>query len=351
MRRRLQRVFSIIFLSILLAYTPALDRFYGNVTDASDSCFSLPVNAADSSSIVAAIPAYSGSPSVTLNNNVPLFTPADMTTSPFESYTELDSLGRCGVCYANICQEIMPTEERGAIGSVKPSGWSQAKYPGVVDSEPPYLYNRCHLIGYQLSGENANVKNLITGTRYMNVEGMLPFENQVAEYVNRTNNHVLYRVTPIFQGNNLLASGVTIEAMSVEDNGAGLCFYVYVYNVQPSVEIDYATGDSKLSEFTRLTAVQTTSETPDRTLTDNTAASGNTQQSSNAAVTSAGNTVQTAEGNPDSCTYVLNKNTNVFHYPTCSSVKQMSEKNKIYFNGTRDEADGMGYRACQKCNP
>lgn len=187
------------------------------------------------------IPAYSGEPYVILNDNWPDFDVEDLITEPFELYSELDYLGRCGVAYANICLEIMPTEPREEIGQVKPSGWHTAKYECV---EGKYLYNRCHLIGYQLAGENANKQNLITGTRYMNVDGMLPFENMVDSYVEETGNHVLYRVTPIFDGGNLVASGVQMEALSVEDEGEGLCFNVYIYNVQPGVSIDYATGDS-----------------------------------------------------------------------------------------------------------
>ena len=184
---------------------------------------------------------YSGNPYVELNGNLPYFTDEELSTTAFELYSELDSLGRCGAAYANVCKEIMPTEERGSIGMVKPAGWHTVKYDCIADR---YLYNRCHLIGYQLAGENANEKNLITGTRYLNVDGMLPFENEVADYVNDTDNHVLYRVTPVFSGDNLLASGVIIEAKSVEDNGAGVQFNVYCYNVQPGISIDYTTGES-----------------------------------------------------------------------------------------------------------
>lgn len=187
------------------------------------------------------IPAYTGDPYCTVNSNTPYFDDSDMTTEPFETYTELDSLGRCGTAYANICVDLMPTEERGDIGQIKPTGWHTIEYD-IVSGK--YLYNRCHLIGYQLAGENANEKNLITGTRYMNVEGMLPFENMVADYVQETENHVLYRVTPIFEGDNLVSSGVLMEALSVEDSGGGVCFNVFVYNVQPGITIDYATGDS-----------------------------------------------------------------------------------------------------------
>ena len=185
------------------------------------------------------IPEYTDEIYVIINNNIPYFDESEYTTSPFERYSDLDEKGRCGVAYANICTEIMPTGEREDISDVKPTGWKQEKYDGE------YLYNRCHLIGYQLAGENANERNLITGTRYFNVEGMLPFENEVAEYIdNNPSNHVLYRVTPIFEGDNLLAEGVQIEAYSVEDEGKGICFNVFVYNVQPGIHIDYATGEN-----------------------------------------------------------------------------------------------------------
>lgn len=187
------------------------------------------------------IPEYCGEPYVILRENQPDFDLEDLTLEPFERYSELDDLGRCGVAYANICLEIMPTEDREEIGQVKPSGWHTAKYDCV---EGKYLYNRCHLIGYQLSGENANKQNLITGTRYLNVTGMLPFENMVDDYVEDTGNHVLYRVTPVFQGEELVARGVQMEAFSVEDEGEGVCFNIYAYNVQPGVVIDYATGES-----------------------------------------------------------------------------------------------------------
>lgn len=189
------------------------------------------------------IPEYSGKAYVTINNNKPNFKEEDKTTKSFEKYSNLDSLNRCGAAYANVSKETMPTEERGRIGMIKPSGWHTVKYNNV---DGKYLYNRCHLIGYQLTGENANEKNLITCTRYMNTVGMLEFENKVANYVKETNNHVLYRVTPIFEGNNLLASGTQMEAYSVEDQGKGISFNVYVYNIQEGITIDYKTGESKL---------------------------------------------------------------------------------------------------------
>ena len=185
------------------------------------------------------IPEYTDKIYTEINNNIPYFEESEHTTKAFENYSQLDSLKRCGVAYANICKEIMPTEKRGDISNVKPTGWKQAKYDGK------FLYNRCHLIGYQLAGENANELNLITGTNYFNVEGMLPFENKVAEYIDKNNNnHVLYRVTPDFKGNNKVASGVEMEAYSVEDNGQGVQFNVYVYNVQPGITINYQTGES-----------------------------------------------------------------------------------------------------------
>lgn len=191
---------------------------------------------------ISTIPKYSGEPYVEINNNIPYFTEDDYTHEPFERYSELDEKGRCRTAFANVCKEIMPPEGdiRGDISSVKPTGWVQNQYDGK------YLYNRCHLVGYQLADEDANELNLITGTRYFNISGMLPFENMVAEYINKSNQnvHVLYRVTPIFEGDNLLASGVEIEAYSVEDRGKGICFNVYVYNVQPGINIDYKTGEN-----------------------------------------------------------------------------------------------------------
>lgn len=191
------------------------------------------------------IPAFSEDAYVVLNGNVPFFTEEEYTTESYEYYSDLDDLGRCGVTEACIGVDLMPTEERGDIGSVKPTGWHSVKYD-IVDGK--YLYNRCHLIGFQLAGENANKKNLITGTRYLNIEGMLPFENMVADYVKETENHVLYRVTPIFEDDDLVAQGVVMEGWSVEDEGDGICFCIFAYNAQPGITIDYATGDSWLTE-------------------------------------------------------------------------------------------------------
>ena len=202
-------------------------------------------NNIETSYAVDSVPEYFGSEYIIINNNVPEFRESDFTTESFEEYSELDSLGRCGVAFANIGQDLMPTEERGSIGYIKPSGWQTIKYD-IVDGK--YLYNRCHLIGYQLTGENANPNNLITCTRNMNASVMVKFENDVADYIKETNNHVLYRVTPIFEGDNLLASGVQIEAQSVEDKGKGIQFNVYIYNVQEGISIDYKTGESSLEK-------------------------------------------------------------------------------------------------------
>lgn len=188
------------------------------------------------------IPEYSDKPFEVVNGNVPFIDKKDSEKGNFEIYSDLDSLGRCGAAYANLCTDLMPTEERSEIGMIKPSGWHTVKYPDVI--EDMYLYNRCHLIAFSLAGENANEKNLITGTRYFNTEGMLPFETKVREYILKTNNHVLYRVTPIFEGDNLVAKGVEMEAYSVEDGGDGVCFNVFVYNVQPGIHINYSDGES-----------------------------------------------------------------------------------------------------------
>lgn len=234
-------LFFLIFIIII-----GIAGYFNNITNTPSN--NNVVNSNTVSIDIASLPQYTENAYVEINNNIPSFNESDYTTTPFETYSDLDNLGRCGIAYANICKEIMPTanEERQSISQIKPSGWQTVKYIDIVDGN--YLYNRCHLIGYQLCNENANEKNLITGTRYMNVDGMLPFENLVDDYIEKNeNNHVLYRVTPIFEDNNLVASGVQMEAYSVEDNGKGICFNVYVYNVQPGITIDYATGNSSLA--------------------------------------------------------------------------------------------------------
>lgn len=257
------------------------------------------------------VPSYTGAAFTVVHDNVPYFAESDLTTESYETYAPLDNLGRCGVAMACVGQDLMPTEKRGSIGQVKPSGWRMAKYDNV---DGKYLYNRCHLIGYQLSGENANESNLITGTRYLNMEGMLPFENMVADYVKETGNHVLYRVTPVFAGNDLVANGVLMEAYSVEDKGEGICYCVYAYNVQPGIGIDYATGESHLAE--------------EADVTENT-----------------GVDVSDEEVHE----YVLNDNTMKFHKPECAGVKKM--KNPQHVTATREEVQNGGYEPCNMCRP
>lgn len=255
------------------------------------------------------IPEFSGTPYVQVEGNVPEFSDSELGTQGWESYSELDMLGRCGPAFAVVGLETMPTEERGSIGQVKPTGWQMAKYDCV---EGKYLYNRCHLIGYQLTAENANAQNLITGTRYMNVDGMLPFENEVADYVTDTGNHVAYRVTPVFQDSELVARGVQMEAQSVEDDGEGICFNVYVYNNQPGVVIDYATGESWLD------------------------------QSSSEYVT---------DSSVQETVYILNTNSGRFHLPDCSGAANMSEKNKQVMPLSRADMIAQGYTPCSQCKP
>ena len=259
------------------------------------------------------IPSYSGSPYCEVNNNQPFFQADKLTTESFKQFSELDSLGRCGVAFACIGTDSLPTEERGAIGMIKPSGWHTVRYDDIIEDK--YLYNRCHLIAFELSGENANPQNLITGTRYMNIKGMLPIENRVHSYVENTNQHVMYRVTPVFEGDNLVATGVLMEGYSVEDDGEGICFNVFCYNVQPHIKINYADGTSEIAFLPELEKT-------------------------------------TEVANDDSAiTYVLNTNTKKFHYPYCDSVNEMKEKNKQVFTGTREEANEMGYSPCGRCKP
>lgn len=249
------------------------------------------------------LPEFSSDAYVVLADNQPEFTQDQLVTQSYEFYSELDALNRCGYAMACIGQDIMPTEERGSIGQVRPTGWQTVKYD-FVDGK--YLYNRCHLIGYQLTGENANECNLITGTRYMNVEGMLPFENMVADYVRETGNHVLYRVTPVFEGDELVARGVQMEAFSVEDGGEGICFHVYVYNNQPGVVINYADGTSTLEE---------------------TAVSG------------------------DKATYVLNTSSKKFHRSDCAQADSISETNRQVSMTTRQMLISQGYDPAGCCKP
>lgn len=253
------------------------------------------------------IPQYQGNPYVEINGNVPYLTIDETAYTSYESYAELDFYGRCGSAVASIGRDTMPTEPRGNIGMVKPTGWQIAKYD-FVDGK--YLYNRCHLIGYQLTAENANEKNLITGTRSMNTKGMLPFENMVADYIKETNNHVLYRVTPIFEDENLIASGVLMEALSVEDKGAGISFCVFCFNVEPGVIIDYKTGENHLDKDYK--------------------------------------EEQKTTGDYD---YVINIASDKFHLPDCGGISNMKETNREEFRGTRQELINKGYVPCGSCKP
>ena len=260
------------------------------------------------------VPVYSGEPYTELNGNIPYFTDREKTEDVFEHYSDLDTLGRCGTAYANICKELMPTEKRGEIGMIKPTGWHTVRYDDIISDK--YLYNRCHLIGFQLAGENANEKNLVTGTRYMNVDGMLPFENMIADYVKETDNRVLYRVTPIFVGDDLVCRGVEMEAYSVEDNGEGTSFHVFVYNIQPGIEIDYATGDSWVAN-------------------------------------SMADIVDDTEEHAQYATtlYVINAKTRKFHFPDCDSVGKISKQNKKERETDRAELIAEGYTPCGSCKP
>lgn len=263
------------------------------------------------------VPDFSGSPYCIINGNVPYFTEDEITDSSYEYYGELDELGRCTLTMACVGQDLMPTEERGAIGMIRPTGWQLDKYDFV---EGKYLYNRCHLIGYQLTAENANERNLVTGTRYLNVQGMLPYENIAASYVRRTGNHLMYRVTPIFKGSELVCRGVLMEAYSVEDSGEGVKFCIYCYNAQPGVEIDYMTGKSEISD-------------------DNAEA-----------ITEEETTVQ-ALSVPDDVKYVLNTRSKKVHRPDCQSVQDMSPKNREYYYGALEELLEEGYSLCGACKP
>lgn len=287
------------------------------------------------------VPAYSGEPYVEVNDNQPEFTEEELTTVSYEDYSELDELGRCQTAEACIGQDLMPTEARESISSVKPTGWRNKSYDTV---DGGYVYNRCHLIGFQLTGENANEENLITGTRYMNVEGMLPFEDEVAAYIEETDNHVMYRVTPVFEGDDLVASGVQMQAESVEDDGVGISFNVYVYNVQPYVVIDYKTGENwegdEIAE-------------PEGKWADGTEADPSDSKSDskiNAKTDSAATSRAEAKDTKEQ-TYILNKNTKKFHKPECSGTKKIKAKNKGEYTGSRQTLIDEGYEPCGNCNP
>ncbi len=301
-----KRILSPIAIILLLALCFSLGSCFGS-TDKNDESFSL-----DS------IPEFDGERAyVVINDNKPFFTEDEITAESYESYAELDYLGRCGVAIACVGKDIMPTEERGSIGQVKPSGWHTVKYD-IVDGK--YLYNRCHLIGYQLTGENANKGNLITGTRYLNIEGMLDFENMIADYVKDTGNHVMYRVSPIFEGANLVASGVLMEAYSVEDKGAGIEFCVYAYNAQPGIVIDYKSGNSALSGEEIKPDENEETELPEE-----------------------------IEG--EKILYILNKNSKKFHLADCNSAKTITEANREERESTKEALLEEGYEPCGACKP
>ena len=285
------------------------------------------------------VPEYSGDPICEINGNKPFFESRDFTETPFETYSDLDRLGRCGTAFALVGPETMPTTGRGSIGMVKPSGWQIAEY-GWVDGR--YLYNRCHLIAYALSGENDNSLNLITGTRSMNVAGMLPYEERVASYIDATGNHVLYRVTPVFEGDNLVASGVLMEAESVEDGGAGVQFCVWCYNVEPGVAIDYATGENW--------ADGTRSENADADVSGVSDAGEGTGQGAAVQSEASADSPKPSSGEHEKG-YILNVRTHRLHRPECPAVADMNEKNKQVFDGTREEAIQAGYEPCGICNP
>ena len=322
------RLLGVVTACVMVFMSACAGKAEQEKTSANAQQETVPVSGTQQSDIsMETIPEYDGEPYVVIDDNEPNFTEEELQPEAYETYGTLDALGRCSIAEASIGEGLMPTEKRGAIGQVKPTGWHTVKYDMV---EGKYLYNRCHLIGYQLTAENANEENLITGTRYMNTEGMLPFENMVADYIKETGNHVMYRVTPVFEGENLVASGVQMEAESVEDQGADLSFNVYVYNVQPGVEIDYKTGESW--EANELLPASKNSD-------------------------KAGNAVSGTASDKDSSdpvseqTYILNTSSKKFHKESCSGVKSMKEKNKKIYTGKRAEVIEQGYAPCGNCHP
>lgn len=302
-KERLGYVAGALFLSLLLLCVGAC----GTGCTAKDAAPSQTARVALSD-----IPAYSGFPYVEINDNVPDFAEEELTTKAYEEYFPLDNLGRATGAQACVGTELMPTEERESICDVKPTGWHSVQYDFIENGGS--LYNRSHLIAFQLTGENANPENLITGTRYMNASTMVPFEEEVGDYVRKTRNHVLYRVTPLYEGDNLVASGVHMEARSVEDNGRGVSFNIYAYNVQPGVTIDYATGDNR--------------------------ADGTVGASSGSAALDA-----------SQYRYILNSGGMKIHRADCTGVANIKERNKVGYNGTVEEAEAMGYTPCGLCNP
>ena len=326
--RSLRAAFTTALLALALAFGATALAGCSDATndDAADG------PTAPSAADVSSVPAYTGSPYILINDDEPSFTDEEIAeagaaadaNAGFERYSDLDALGRCGAAFACIGPETRPTEERGDIHEIHPTGWEQEFYEFVEDpgdGEEEAVYNRCHLIAFSLSGENANERNLITGTHYMNTEGMLPFENSINRYIDRTDNHVLYRVTPVFVGDELVARGVHMEARSVEDDGEGVSFNIYCYNVQPRVTIDYATGENW--------------ETPDQGIDDT------------------GNAVEDDASATDGETgsYVLNDNSMKFHRADCESVADIAESNRTHYEGSRQALIDAGYEPCGACNP
>lgn len=313
--KKLKKLLQAVSLSVVLALSGCLSVSFqepGNQSDQKQTAVQ-PAPASEVSISLSDIPAYSGQPYTVVHDNKPYFKDSDLTKKSYEYYSPLDDLGRCGPAVASIGKDLMPTKKRESIGMVKPSGWHTVKYDGI---EGNYLYNRSHLIGYQLTGENANEKNLITGTRYMNADGMEPFESMTADYIKETNHHVLYRVTPLFKDNNLIAGGVLMEAESVEDQGEGITFCVYCYNVQPGITIDYSNGNSRK---TGNTVTDTVKKSDPKTTVS-------------------------------SDVYIGNIHSKIFHHSWCTSVSKIKKKNQITFS-TRKDAISMGYKPCKRCNP
>ena len=312
------------FMGCSSTYDPSTDSKGQSVEDSNSNNILLTNPNTNDDISISNIPEYSGEDYIILNNNIPNFSDSDLTTTSFEEYSPLDSLGRCGVAFANIGTDIMPTEKRESISSVKPSGWKSAEYPTDV-IKWKYLYNRSHLIGFQLTAENANERNLITGTRYFNATLMLPYENMVADYIKETNNHVLYRVTPVFKGNNLVATGVQIEAKSVEDNGEGIEFNVFIYNIQPGITIDYATGDSALS------GEEITKTEPSNTSSNPTTNNSNTSTSSTEKTVIRGNS-----------------NSKIYHCPGQRDYENMADSKFLVNFNSEQEAIDAGYRKASR---
>ena len=312
------------FMGCSSTYDPSTDSKGQSVEDSNSNNILLTNPNTNDDISISNIPEYSGEDYIILNNNIPNFSDSDLTTTSFEEYSPLDSLGRCGVAFANIGTDIMPTEKRESISSVKPSGWKSAEYPTDV-IKGKYLYNRSHLIGFQLTAENANERNLITGTRYFNATLMLPYENMVADYIKETNNHVLYRVTPVFKGNNLVATGVQIEAKSVEDNGEGIEFNVFIYNIQPGITIDYVTGYSALS------GEEITKTEPSNTSSNPTTNNSNTSTSSTEKTVIRGNS-----------------NSKIYHCPGQRDYENMADSKFLVNFNSEQEAIDAGYRKASR---